>query len=226
MSEYVNCANCGKQNMVLEDDPCNVLCEFCGLPVRIKQVNKKAVIKPLVTNHANPLVAAQAKEPKQPAVPSTPTPLTQAPIAPPIASPDGKKHYNKVEDRMAYLELHRAEVISDYHKLSWKDWLWKWRMYNRLASKVVKAWGLKHKPHRAISKKQSKQGPPQGVAPRQVKPHNFKFPPMPDSLPLFNEAWPVEVKIGYFHARAIIAVEEILKMIINRPGEKTDAKKS
>lgn len=214
MSDFhLACANCGKQNLILEDDPWSVKCEFCGLPVRTKQPKKESTVKPPVTVRDSPShVLSQ-----------TPAPLTPSPIQPTI-----KPAAIKRKERLQYLDAHREEITKDYYALKWYNWLEKWGLNNTSASNLLKLWKVKRKRYWV------KTVPPSATAAPSRKPMHpweqtapaFKFPPIPDPLPPFNEAWPPEVKIGYFHARAIIALEEMLKIITSRTGDSKNARKA
>lgn len=69
MSEFTNCKNCGKQNIILGEYNKEDKCSFCGKPVGIK-VPKDGTME----NSKKPTVKASQAPPAEPPVEAEPTP--------------------------------------------------------------------------------------------------------------------------------------------------------
>lgn len=115
--ELFNCVTCGKQNIVLPDDPPDVRCEFPDGKgnrhlLRIKEGDMTNNIAKKLQNEAKSDAISSNKH-------QTASNITLPPVPP---------RPKEVNAAFRYYEEHRSEILADYGKLGLKAMLKRWNI--------------------------------------------------------------------------------------------------
>lgn len=180
LSEYIKCINCGKQNIILPDDPYDVKCEFGDHPVRIKQKQEATIVNEGITNaeESPPTPASLLQTGSSPGTP----PLYEGK---PLGYDKGKRKWAK-KCRECDNSYRHDEILWCSKKRCPRNCPKKFRPQYR--PRIVAT-----KKHREASKKSGTIASPDGIKPVTSSP----LPPYPE----FKEGWPGEVKIAWLQGR-------------------------
>ena len=212
MDDYpLNCVNCGKQNIVFEDDPFNVGCEYGDHPVRIKK--EKENMPEIMTKQAQSIEN-----------PNTP-PDVQSAVLPVPPKPD-TSGMNKFKVNMTlhkYYEENAPAILADEKRLGDKPTGKRWgfsdygwglfrarhglpvrnnKKFEKVAVKAEAPIKKVRQYHRKKSEPIEPLKPPPAPEPKKgdfSKPKSTAVDNsnLPVKFPAFNEGWTDEVKIAW-----------------------------
>ena len=160
MSLTFDCVNCGKQNIIMEDDPYDVKCEFGNHPLRIKEGNLTATI-----NAKDLLPETRIKL----GIDKIGTEINLSPI-PPKPELTGANIYHKRMALSRYYKVHDSEMLADYESIGCSAAMKRWGCSQSFWLKFRK---MHHLPI-AEPRVSAKKSPESAGAPENSKPPRQK----------------------------------------------------
>ena len=224
MGVYVDCVNCGKQNLIEDTEPYDVKCEYGNHSVRIKiQEAKKMNVNtgspgqtedikvkegagvPLTAAGLGPASAPLYED--KPTLTETPRTASGAPAAPSVVPP----RPSNLKYRDKYFDKNKAAILQDYKIMRYKEFLRHWHLSYAKLVEIFLRW---EEPFKRGNKKNENKLPKgiinEPAADEERKRHLEDTKPVLPPFPMFNDTWCTEVKLEWLRSR--VKMEELISL--------------